>query len=51
MSTEKSEVKTSLQIPNAVNEAYKEIAKKQGSSKNAVMANVLIENLLKQEKK
>lgn len=47
----KSEVKTSLQIPSAVNDAYKEIAKKQGTSKNAVMANILIENLLKKEKK
>ncbi len=46
----KSEVKISLQIPIAVNEAYKKIAKKQGTSKNAVMANVLIGNLLKQEK-
>lgn len=43
----KSEVKISVQLPVATNEAYKRIAKEQGVSKNAVIVNVLTENLLK----
>lgn len=48
MNTDKKhEIKISVQLPNAVNEAYKRIAKEQGTSKNAVITNVLTENLLK----
>lgn len=44
---QKSEVRISVQLPVATNEAYKKIAKEQKTSKNAVIVNVLTENLLK----
>lgn len=37
-------------MPESLNEAYKQIAKQQGTSKNAVIVNVLTENIIKQNK-
>lgn len=47
---EKSEVKISVQLPVAANDAYKRIAKEQKTSKNAVIVNVLTDYLLKKSK-
>jgi len=49
MSKEKSEIRTSVQMPKALNDAYIELAKQQKTSKNAVIVNVLTENILKQK--
>ena len=49
MSKNKSEVKASVQMPKSLNDAYIEIAKQQGTSKNAVIVNVLTENIVKQK--
>jgi hypothetical protein len=49
MSKNKSEVRTSVQMPKALNDAYIELAKQQKTSKNAVIVNVLTENILKQK--
>jgi hypothetical protein len=47
---DKPETRITVQLPTAVNEAYKKIAKEKRTSKNAVITNVLTENLLKNEK-